>query len=187
VILGFALLAPADVALAQISDASGPSDVEYQTVIRRLKPGQKVRVTTSSVRFPMRWAGASLEGISGALPVESSTALSPDDGLGGPQDAALSDGASIQWSEIQRIDVRGRATSTGWPIGLVMGALGGVAVGVGLSQMTLLGGEPTGADVEAAALYFGAAGAIGGALAGAIIGTAFPKWHAIYKQSGDKR
>jgi len=152
----------------------GPGDVAYQTVVRGVKVGKHVRVTTDSARFQLRWAGASRDGISYAI---------LDKGLGSAQAEASSDSASVQWSEIRRFDVRGRATGTGWPIGLVVGALGGIAAGVGLSQISLLGNEePSRSAVVSAALQFGAVGAVGGAFIGAIIGSAFPKWHVVYKQ-----
>jgi hypothetical protein len=150
----------------------GQDNVAHQTVIRRVKAGQKVRVTTDSIQLQLRWVGASPNGVSGVISEKE---------LGSTQAEATSDTASVQWSEIRRLDVRGRAAGTGVPIGLVVGALGGVATGVALSQMTFSTASQN--EVVSAALLCGVVGAFGGAIIGAMIGSAFPKWHKIYKSS----
>jgi hypothetical protein len=176
VTFGFTLLmapgeVPAHPQATTTMSTTAADDVAYQTVVRRLKAGKYVRVTTDSTRFEMRWAGVSPGGVPYSIfDVESGNAPTSES----------SDSTVAQWSEIRRIEVRGRATGTGWPIGMVVGALGGVAAAAGLS--TSFGGDAS-AGVVKVGLPFGVIGAIGGGLIGAIIGSAFPKWHVVYKRS----
>ena len=178
VIISFALFAaPAEVPAAPtkaFDSGQGPSDAAHQTLARRLRAGQPIRVTTDSTQFEISWAGATHEGV----PYRNF-----EDGSGATFAAEPGDSAIAEWSEIRRLDVRGRATGTGWKFGFVVGALGGIAAGIGLSQMTLLdSSEPSTGEIVNAAVFGGAIGALGGSVAGAIIGSAFPKWNAIYRQ-----
>lgn len=176
VTIGFTFLvasveAPANPEVTTLMSSTAADDLVYQKVVRRVQPGKYVRVTTDSTRIETRWAGVSPGGVPYSIfDVESGNAPSSES----------SDSTVAQWSEIRRIEVRGRATGTGWPIGVVVGALGGVAVAAGLS--TSFGGDASDGVVKVG-LPFGVIGAMGGGLIGAIIGSAFPKWHVVYKRS----
>jgi hypothetical protein len=176
--IGLALLTtPVEVQAAPTNASdfdNGPSG-DFQTAARRLRAGQLVRVTTDSTRFEMSWMGATHAGIAYRyFEDESGTAFTT-----GP------DSEVARWSEVRHVDVRGRATNTGCAIGAALGVLGGVAAAVGLSQMTLVGGEPSSEGLARVAIEFGAVGAIAGVVGGGIIGSAFPKWHTIYRQKGE--
>jgi hypothetical protein len=77
-------------------------------------------------------------------------------------------------AKVDSVWVRGRATGTGALVGGVVGALAGVGAGLVISQVFC-----NNSDCDAggeAVLGLGVGGLAGGALLGALVGSAFPKW-----------
>ena len=84
----------------------------------------------------------------------------------------------ISASEVDALWVRGRATSTGAIVGALVGGIAGGIGGYGMSQNSFFNepAAPPTPYIAAGAML----GACVGAGLGALVGTAFPKWHRKY-------
>lgn len=80
---------------------------------------------------------------------------------------------------VERIQVRGNAAGTGAVIGAGIGLAGGLALGIGLSAALCSGGLCSNSGGGTALIALGSTA--GGALLGALIGSAARKWVTIYR------
>ena len=142
-------------AVAQVP--TPPGIPQHQAAIHTLRDSQMVRLHTS------------------ALARREGRLLSHDE-----NDLMLAQGTdsllNISVRDVDSLWVRGTSWKTGALIGSVLGAAAGVVLGLGVSE---LGCESTDCGPAAGAgLAGGAIVGAGGALLGALIGSAFPKWHS---------
>jgi len=94
------------------------------------------------------------------------------------------EGTELGLDSVDRIQVRGNATGRGALIGAGIGLAGGLAVGIGLTSSLCndgLGCRNAGGGSAFIALVSTA----GGALLGALIGSAVKRWVTIYPSEGD--
>jgi hypothetical protein len=79
---------------------------------------------------------------------------------------------------IDRIQVRGNAAGTGALIGAGIGLVGGLATGIGLTSSLCSDGGC--GDTGGGTAFLAIVSTFGGALLGALIGSASKRWHTIY-------
>ena len=125
-------------------------------VVEGLHVGQRIRLNTAS--------SGRLHGI--FLEVETS-AIRITRG---------SSGKSVELVDIDRLWVRGRATRTGAVVGALAGTVVGAAFGLFIGEV-ICNGPDCSADTAGAMVILGLFGGGVGALSGALIGLAIPKWH----------
>jgi len=92
---------------------------------------------------------------------------------------------SLTLDGVERIQVRGSATGKGAAIGAAIGLVGGLAAGIGLTSSLCndgLGCSNAGGGTVFVALVSTA----GGALLGALIGSASKRWETIYPSDGQQ-
>lgn len=141
-----------------VSDVCGQAPLD--TAVRTLKPGQIVRIRArGGERIESRIV--SVGGTPGLMLQADST---PFDG-----------------STIDSLWVRGRRTGLGAIVGAVV--FGAATSGVGLAACKGLSESPSSCGSDTTVPLF-LAGAAGGALIGALIGSGIPKWQLRYARSG---
>ena len=85
----------------------------------------------------------------------------------------------LRVNSVYRIDVQGNSAG----LGALVGAGIGLAGGVGLAA-ALCGSGECGPEAVVLVVGLGVAGSAGGALAGALVGLAFPRWRTVYRTAG---
>ncbi|MGH7534173.1 MAG: hypothetical protein ACREMG_01165, partial [Gemmatimonadales bacterium] len=126
-------------------------------VLGQLRPGQVVRVTTAGQG---RVAARILE-------LETGPRLLRLEGIPSP----------VALGSIDSLWVRGRATKTGLIVGAAVGGVSAFALAAAICGVA---SEGQGCDVWGTVAAIGLGGAAGGALLGAAVGSAIPKWRWRY-------
>lgn len=162
-----ALLAPA-MSLAGSAGDSASIGGPHERMPPSLSPGafegRTVRVTLGS---------RTLVGASPRLTPEGITLPASAPGGSGYSAPAL-----LPWKDVERIDVRENSTRTGAILGGVTAGLLAAALVAAVASDPFLGGN---AD-PGGMIAFTAAGAAGGAVVGALLGSAIPRWRTVYRR-----